>query len=145
METYYDILQVKRDATSEQIKRSFLSLVSRYHPDIYRGDPEFAQKLTASLTEAYTTLKNDDLRHAYDEKVFGKKRIFKNDIYTRRSTSVEKPIEASSQSEVKTILRNTKMKKSKRLKKNFFKTKLFYFLLIFFSIEVVILLFLVRE
>ena len=144
METYYDILQVKRDATAMQIKKSFLSLVSKYHPDIYKGSKEFAQKLTSSLTQAYTTLKDDALRQAYDEKVFGTK----NKRFNKNLSNQKQIISSgdnSSQSEVKTLLRNTKMKRSKRLKKNFFKTKLFYFLLIFFSIEVVLLLFLVRE
>ena len=43
METYYDILQVKRDATAMQIKKSFLSLVSKYHPDIYNDDDKIKE------------------------------------------------------------------------------------------------------
>ncbi len=41
-------------------------MLKKYHPDVYDGDPEFAQNKTALINECYATLKDDEKRKAYD-------------------------------------------------------------------------------
>ena len=48
---YYDVLNVKRDATKEQIKGNYRKLAQVFHPD-KGGDTEQFKK----LNEAYTIL-----------------------------------------------------------------------------------------
>lgn len=160
METYYDILQVKPDATFVQIKKSFISLVSMYHPDIYHGDKDFAQKLTAQLTEAYTVLKNNDTRKAYDESLklpkpnvifqSHSKKFMRNDAPKKKKEKVfihprEKFVrkENLEQREVKKLFRNNKLKI--KSKKSILKNRLFYILLLVFGIEIVLLLLLIKN
>lgn len=59
----YDILKVKKDATPEEIKKSFYNLSKKYHPDKPGGDRE---KMNA-ITEAYTILKDPLKRQYYDQ------------------------------------------------------------------------------
>ncbi len=51
-----------------QIKKAYIELITKYHPDIYKGDKVFAQKYTAIITEAYSVLKDPDRRQQYDIK-----------------------------------------------------------------------------
>lgn len=62
---YYDILGVKRDATSAQIKVAYRKLAHKYHPDVSKdpgGEAKFKE-----LAEAYQTLKDTSKRAAYDQ------------------------------------------------------------------------------
>lgn len=58
---YYDLLGVKKDASSEEIKKSHRTLALKYHPD-KGGDPEKFKE----INEAYEVLKDADRRRAYD-------------------------------------------------------------------------------
>jgi curved DNA-binding protein len=62
---YYAILGVARDADSAEIKKAYRKLAHRYHPDISQ-DPEGEEKFK-EVNEAYKTLKDPELRRAYDE------------------------------------------------------------------------------
>jgi curved DNA-binding protein CbpA len=69
METYYSILQVSANATPDEIKRSYLKLAQKYHPDRFT-DPEEkknAHEKFSRITESYRILSDDGLRSAYDE------------------------------------------------------------------------------
>ena len=66
MKNFYEVLQVRSNATQMQIKKAYISLITKYHPDVYRGDKEYAQRYTALLTEAYAVLKDDARRREYD-------------------------------------------------------------------------------
>lgn len=35
--SYYELLEVRKDATSREIKANFLKLAKTYHPDVYKG------------------------------------------------------------------------------------------------------------
>ncbi|MDR0850542.1 MAG: DnaJ domain-containing protein [Christensenellaceae bacterium] len=67
MENFYKILGVQQDASTEQIKDAYVTLVTKYHPDIYNGDKAYAEKYTAVLGEAYNTLKDEKKRLEYDK------------------------------------------------------------------------------
>ena len=52
---YYQILEVLPTANEAQMKKSYLKLAKKYHPDVYKGvNPEHFKK----VLEAYSTLKN---------------------------------------------------------------------------------------
>lgn len=59
---YYDILGVKRDATADDIKRSFRKLAAKYHPDAGGDERKFKE-----VSEAYTTLSDPQKRKEYDQ------------------------------------------------------------------------------
>ena len=66
MINYYKELGVNNNASKQEIKLAYLSILKKYHPDVYDGDPEFAQNKTALINECYATLKDDEKRKAYD-------------------------------------------------------------------------------
>jgi curved DNA-binding protein CbpA len=62
---YYSLLGVKRNASSDDIKRAYRKLVFRYHPDRNPGNGEAADKFKQVL-DAYTTLSDASKRSVYD-------------------------------------------------------------------------------
>lgn len=60
----YEVLEVSRDATQEDIGRSYRVLARRYHPD-HNGN-ETAEKFK-HVTHAYEILGDEDRRRRYDE------------------------------------------------------------------------------
>lgn len=66
MINYYKELGVNNNASKQEIKLAYLYMLKKYHPDVYDGDPEFAQNKTALINECYATLKDDEKRKAYD-------------------------------------------------------------------------------
>ena len=66
MINYYKELGVNRDASKQEIKLAYLSMLKKYHPDVFDGDQEFAQDKTALINECYATLKDDEKRRVYD-------------------------------------------------------------------------------
>lgn len=62
---YYDILGVQRDASQEEIRKAYLKLAHKYHPDKTGGDKAAEEKLK-QINEAYDTLKNKEKRAQYD-------------------------------------------------------------------------------
>ncbi len=148
MKNYYDILRVRHTATQEQIKDAFIELVSKYHPDIYSGDKNYAQEYTALLTEAYSILKDPDKRKDYDMT----QGIENGTIYANTNQTNSNPKEGNThktyfgknyeQERSKRYFKSSKIKKSRgSFLKRLFKSKLFYSLLFVFGIEMLIILF----
>ncbi len=71
--TYYDVLEVPRSATPEEIKAAFRKLSLQYHPDHNEKATDrikqLAGKKFSELLGAYTILKDTDLRTQYDSKL----------------------------------------------------------------------------
>ncbi len=62
----YDTLNVRKNATQEEIKNSYKNLIKKYHPDIYQGDKSFAEKKSKEINVAYDILSNPEKRAEYD-------------------------------------------------------------------------------
>jgi len=63
--TYYDVLDLDRDATEDEIKASYRRLAREYHPDVAAEDPEVGQKF-ALISQAYRVLSDAQRRRQYD-------------------------------------------------------------------------------
>lgn len=61
---YYKIMGVSREATQEDIKRSYRKLARKYHPDVSKEKE--AERHFKELGEAYEVLKDPEKRAAYD-------------------------------------------------------------------------------
>lgn len=72
---YYKILEVNRDATNDQIKKSYRKLALKWHPD-KNFNKELADKKFKEITEAYQVLSDSNKRASYDK--FGKSDVFIN-------------------------------------------------------------------
>ena len=62
---YYAVLGVPRDASADDIKRSFRALALQYHPDRNPDDLD-AEHRFREIVEAYQTLSDSDERGRYD-------------------------------------------------------------------------------
>ena len=62
---YYETLGVSRDATTDELKKSYRKLAVKYHPDKNPGDAAAEAKFK-EISEAYDALKDPDKRAAYD-------------------------------------------------------------------------------
>lgn len=62
--SYYDILDVKKDASDADIKKKYRKLVRQYHPDV-SDDPDADNKI-AEINNAYETLRDKKKRADYD-------------------------------------------------------------------------------
>ena len=67
MKNYYEELGVEKNADISEIKKAYLSLLKKYHPDIYQGDKNYAQEQTQKLNMIYNILKDEKQRRIYDE------------------------------------------------------------------------------
>src|SRR5881394_1257 len=65
MADYYDVLEVVRTASDDEIKQAYRKLAMRWHPDRNNGSQE-AEERFKSLTEAYDVLRDTNKRAAYD-------------------------------------------------------------------------------
>jgi curved DNA-binding protein len=63
---YYDVLQVKRDASEDEIRKKYRELARQYHPDRNPGDKEAEAKFK-EVQEAYDVLSNKEKRAQYDQ------------------------------------------------------------------------------
>lgn len=66
MRTYYEILNVPPDAETAVIRAAFRTLIGKYHPDKFRGDPAEADRIAKLINEAYAVLSHASSRVAYD-------------------------------------------------------------------------------
>ena len=63
--TYYDVLQVDRDATPERIRLAWRKLAQKYHPDKLPGNAN-ASRAMAAINAAYEVLSDPHQRALHD-------------------------------------------------------------------------------
>ncbi|MBE5734576.1 MAG: molecular chaperone DnaJ [Clostridiales bacterium] len=62
---YYKILGVDKNASADDIKKAYRTLVKKYHPDLHPGDEQAAEKFK-EINEAHEVLSDDKKRKNYD-------------------------------------------------------------------------------
>ena len=62
---YYEVLEVTRTATDQELKSSYRRLAMKFHPDRNPGDLQ-AEESFKEAAEAYSVLSNSDMRARYD-------------------------------------------------------------------------------
>ena len=65
---YYEVLNVNRTATRQEIKHAYYKLSKQYHPDI--NSSETAENSFKEIQEAYNTLGDEGKRKEYDGRLF---------------------------------------------------------------------------
>jgi len=76
--TYYDVLQVERDASPERVRSAYRKLAQKYHPD-KMPDNANAVRAMSAINAAYEVL-SDGHRRA------------EHDLWIRRATHTAKPL-----------------------------------------------------
>ncbi|XP_066231017.1 dnaJ homolog subfamily C member 11 [Saccopteryx leptura] len=90
-EDYYSLLNVRREASSEELKAAYRRLCMLYHPDKHR-DPELksqAERLFNLVHQAYEVLSDPQTRAIYD--IYGKRGLDMEgwEVVERRRTPAE--------------------------------------------------------
>lgn len=69
--SYYELLEVQKDASDSQLKKQYRKLVMKYHPDKLAEDKkEWGTQKIKELNEAYSVLSDPEKKRIYDQ--FGK-------------------------------------------------------------------------
>jgi len=63
---YYEVLGIAKNASDDDIKKSFRTLAKKYHPDANPGDKSAEVKFK-EINEAYSVLSDAEKRAAYDQ------------------------------------------------------------------------------
>jgi molecular chaperone DnaJ len=66
IENYYNILEVSRDASDDEIKKSYRKLALKYHPDKNPTGDKFAESKFKEIVDAYHILSDKNRRTIYD-------------------------------------------------------------------------------
>ena len=67
MQNYYEILKVKKTASSDEIKKAYHVLASKYHPDKHPDNQKYAEDMMKDINVAHEVLLNAESRRKYDE------------------------------------------------------------------------------
>jgi len=80
---YYEILGVKKNATEEELKKTYRKLAMKYHPDRNPTNKKEAEERFKEINEAYAVLSDKTKRQQYDQ--FGpsgfRQRFSQEDIF----------------------------------------------------------------
>jgi molecular chaperone DnaJ len=63
---YYEVLEVSRGASDQEIKSAYRRLALQHHPDRNPDSKEASEERFKEITEAYSVLADSDKRSAYD-------------------------------------------------------------------------------
>ncbi|AWU40037.1 molecular chaperone DnaJ [Blattabacterium punctulatus] len=64
---YYEVLNISRNATSEEIKKAYRKLAIKYHPDKNPDNKKNAEEKFKKAAEAYEILGNPEKKQRYDK------------------------------------------------------------------------------
>jgi len=65
LKDYYRLLDVEKEASGEEIKKSYRRLAMKYHPDRNMNDPDCGERLK-EINEAYQVLGDESKKRQYD-------------------------------------------------------------------------------
>jgi DnaJ-class molecular chaperone len=82
LKDYYRVLDIRRDASAQDIKKAFRRLALQYHPDRNPENVREAGEKFKEINEAYEVLGDEQTRLQYD-------RLTDLSSYQRRTMSVE--------------------------------------------------------
>ena len=83
---YYEILEIDKNSTTDQIKKHYYQLAKKYHPDKSESDNSEQFKY---LSEAYSVLSNPKKRYLYDLELLLIKLNIINDSFNVKFTDEE--------------------------------------------------------
>ena len=63
---FYNVLEIEKGASKEEIKRAFRKLARKYHPDVNPDEGKSGEKFK-EINEAYSILSDDKKREMYDK------------------------------------------------------------------------------
>ena len=64
---YYDILEVSKNASQDEIKKAFRKKARQYHPDVNKDNPKEAEAKFKEANEAYEVLSDETKKAQYDQ------------------------------------------------------------------------------
>jgi DnaJ-class molecular chaperone with C-terminal Zn finger domain len=105
---YYEILEVHQKASPEVIRRAYLVLAKKFHPDTQQRAFASANQRMQDINEAYQVLSDPVLRAQYDKSHF-------STMHSRSTDSKAEPDPAASTMSELTILHNEIANKCKNL------------------------------
>ena len=59
MTNYYDVLNISKNATKDEIKNAYKKLAMKYHPDKNIDNKEVAEEKFKKVSEAYEVLSDE--------------------------------------------------------------------------------------
>ena len=95
--THYEVLNVDSEVTAQQLKTVYYQLARQYHPDRFRNaQPSLVPHLEAAfarITQAYDTLRDDNLRAAYNSKLEARRKAQQlADAATKTTQPAQEPL-----------------------------------------------------
>jgi len=129
---YYEILEIDKNSTTEQIKKHYYKLAKKYHPDKSNNSTKENTEKFKYLSEAYSILSNPKKRYLYDLELLMKKLNIINDNFNFKFTDEElillhnyysKIMNSTEIKFLKLLYKTFPEKVQKEIKKKFFKYK----------------------
>jgi len=69
MKDYYATLGVPSNASQDIIQSAYRALIKAFHPDVFKGDRNFAERRLKEILHAYEILKDPESRRKYEESI----------------------------------------------------------------------------
>jgi DnaJ-class molecular chaperone len=88
MDDYYRALELKKNASIDEIRKSFRTLALKYHPD--KNKDEGSKEKFMKIVEAYEVLSDESGKKKYDESITIRKNTPKYDFSWTPSADFEK-------------------------------------------------------
>ena len=85
-QSYYDVLEIKPDATQEEIIKAYRGSAKKYHPDVTKLEKSSAESMMKQINVAYSVLSDSFKRQLYDQQASSGETIWSNATDNQRSS-----------------------------------------------------------